>query len=1389
MKPTPAVEQVGALIATRYRVEAALGRGGMAVVYRVLDERTGKHVALKRCVARDRSKLARYGALLEREYHTLSQLAHPGIIEVYDYGVDPRGPFYTMELLDGSDLEKTERTPWQTACIALHDVASALAILHSRGLLHRDVSMRNVHVTANGRTKLIDFGAMMTMGVAKDVVGTPPFMAPEVLQLQALDARADLFALGALGYRMLTGRHAFPARRFSELRDVWRSKPVAPHLLVPEIPVELSALILRMLTLDRGGRPQRAAEVIERLRSVANLEREDVSEISRAYLTTPILVGRENALIAVRKQMLALVRGDGGVLLVSGAPGSGRSRVLDACALEGKLLGAAVVRADLRDASSGEWGVASALGNRLLAQFPKQAAEAARLSRNVLGHILEDLRSDDPHTTVTGYAPERSLIIRELRDWVLMLSKAQRLLLVVDDVDRIDDSSLALLSALANKAEQNAILLAVSVADDGKPDEPGLRLLRELGQSIHLAELEDTQTEALIRSVFGDIANLPLCAARIHGLSHGNPRAAMSLAQHLVDTGRARYEAGSWVLPASLDESDLPHTLAESLLSRLSELSENARELVDVLALSDEDSIVMASYAALTSHRDVKRVFQALDELESARILFAGVEHYHFAQRGFLAVLHDAMPEERRRGLHARIARLLGSKGGDVLRRAHHLLESGADGDAIELLGRIDLGTQFPPVSLLMAAIASAERLDVPARTLHRLRMGVLIAAPFSMDYASFRQVAPTVLARLERDSGLANYRELSHLPESERLAAAIAQAQKVFIETPERDRVHPVFEAVRELARLYGALPAMAVPVFDIELLEAMPSLEPMFPLSPTLPIVSQIIEGAKEWIRGRQMASRALYEATLTRIAEPDRGGFDDAQWERVHLALNNALGFLEATHGIEAVEQRAELLEKHRLLRVNAWRIRAMLQLSLGDLAEAGKCSRRAELLNAQEGLKERYVNSTTGIELILRSRLGDLLGVKAQLPLLSMLAQQYEGWRPVEFLGMSRYRELQGDLQAALDLVLAGLEIARPLRSPFFSALAASHISLISDLGRTDEALALARQYAQLCADEQLVSGDVGWRAALVLARAGECDEAVRILTPYIEQSEQLGRSGLAAGTFYETRARIAIAANDVVAFELFAERCAREYEKSNNAALKLQLVRLIDLAKERGLRPTDAITVMRHSLEPPAPESEFQTLHSRIAECVDRDDRGRCVLTLLLQTTASSLGYLYGAHDDRTLTLLGALPYAPLDQGVDRWVESYALKWLTRAEASGVDDEADTATEVEAEDVTQTLSERPSQTGTETETGTGTGTETATGDMSRGQDFSHAYTDPDGRYLEALLLVEGVGRASRLSAVLVVETVSSQPVYLGHALRRRIASELLEHGDVSGWRKP
>ncbi|HET6333766.1 MAG TPA: serine/threonine-protein kinase, partial [Polyangiales bacterium] len=519
------LEQTGSLIAGRYRIEEVLGRGGMAVVYRVHDTRTDTQVALKRGWSRKRDRLERNAALLEREYHTLAQLAHPRIIAVYDYGLDGRGPYYTMELLDGADMESAGRLPWKQTCAVLRDVASSLAILHSRGLVHRDVSTRNVRYGSDGYVKLIDFGAMTASGVAKDVVGTPRFMAPEMIVMQPLDARTDLYSLGALGYFLLAGRDAYPARRMSDLRDVWRSRPPAPNRIFDEIPAPLSALIMRLLSIDRSGRPQSAAEVIEQLITIADLPRENVAEISRAYLTTPTLVGREQVVAELRRRALGLARGDGCVMIVRGAQGSGRSRVLDACALEAKLLGAAVVRVDARDAGSGDWGVARAVATQLLTLFPRQSYENVRLSREVLGHIVDELREDVAHSaTMPLTMPDRSLLIRELRDFVLSLARVQRLLITVDDVDRVDEPSAAWLAALGHKTDRVPLLLVVAAVSPQRPNSSmSLRLLHALARGVELLDLSDDETEALLRSVFGDVPNLPLCAARIQRLAHGNP--------------------------------------------------------------------------------------------------------------------------------------------------------------------------------------------------------------------------------------------------------------------------------------------------------------------------------------------------------------------------------------------------------------------------------------------------------------------------------------------------------------------------------------------------------------------------------------------------------------------------------------------------------------------------------------------------------------------------------------------------------------------------------------------------------------------------------------------------------------------------------------------------
>jgi serine/threonine protein kinase len=231
-------------IGGRYHVVDRLGRGGMAVVYRVRAGGHGEPLALKQLTLSGDERRDQYTvSQFEREFYTLAQLAHPRIIRVYDYGVDPAGPYYTMDLLDGLDLHDRAPLGYRLACRHLLDVCSSLALLHSRRLVHRDVSPKNIRCTREGHAKVIDFGAMVPMGPSGRTVGTPGFAAPEVVHHAELDGRTDLFSVGATLYYALTGKPPFTARDFGDLPQAWRSEPVPPSELVPGIPEALDQLV------------------------------------------------------------------------------------------------------------------------------------------------------------------------------------------------------------------------------------------------------------------------------------------------------------------------------------------------------------------------------------------------------------------------------------------------------------------------------------------------------------------------------------------------------------------------------------------------------------------------------------------------------------------------------------------------------------------------------------------------------------------------------------------------------------------------------------------------------------------------------------------------------------------------------------------------------------------------------------------------------------------------------------------------------------------------------------------------------------------------------------------------------------------------------------------
>jgi hypothetical protein len=358
----------------RYTIQDRIASGGMGVVYRVIDPSTGEICALKR-MSPDMARRPLMVEAFEREYHVLASIDHPRIIRVFDYDVDEDGPYYTMEFLEGDDMRRVAPLPYRDACRTLRDVAMSLALLHARRLIHRDLSPTNIRMTADGHCKLLDFGALASFGNAPVIVGTPPAVAPEVFFGLPLDQRTDLYALGALAYWMITGRHAYPARRIEELPALWGRPPASPAALVPGVPRELEELVLSLLSADPLARPASAAEVILRLSVIGQLPQEDDAEIDRiaeSFLLSPRFTARAEEIGRLESSVREAIDGHGAAIRLEAVSGMGRTRLLEELGVRARIEGAAVVRIDASMHRT-MLGTIRAITARLFDAFPELA--------------------------------------------------------------------------------------------------------------------------------------------------------------------------------------------------------------------------------------------------------------------------------------------------------------------------------------------------------------------------------------------------------------------------------------------------------------------------------------------------------------------------------------------------------------------------------------------------------------------------------------------------------------------------------------------------------------------------------------------------------------------------------------------------------------------------------------------------------------------------------------------------------------------------------------------------------------------------------------------------------------------------------------------------------
>ncbi|MGW0435405.1 protein kinase domain-containing protein [Micromonospora sp. NPDC003197] len=270
---------VGQSLGGRYRLVDRLGVGGMSVVWRAHDEVLGREVAVKMLVPRlagDRTFRHR----LRMEAKAAARLCHPHITNVYDYGESRHDgltiPYVVMELVDGHSLAtrlaEQERLPWCDAVLVCAEVAAALAGAHARGVVHRDITPNNVMLTSTG-AKVVDFGISALIGerdVSQDgsLLGTPAYLAPERLDGGQVSPAADVYALGLLLYRTLSGRLPWRVSTTTQVLRAHRRREPEPMPALDGLPDEVVELCSRCLAKAPGDRPS-SAEVAAVLMAAA----------------------------------------------------------------------------------------------------------------------------------------------------------------------------------------------------------------------------------------------------------------------------------------------------------------------------------------------------------------------------------------------------------------------------------------------------------------------------------------------------------------------------------------------------------------------------------------------------------------------------------------------------------------------------------------------------------------------------------------------------------------------------------------------------------------------------------------------------------------------------------------------------------------------------------------------------------------------------------------------------------------------------------------------------------------------------------------------------------------------------------------------------------------
>jgi len=715
-KPLP---EFGPYVATR-----VLATGGMSVVWHATHRATGEAVALKTVRVPDEV----YLASLRREIHALSRLRHPGVVRIVAEGLTGGVPWYAMELLAGETLGDVHAKSWArprtdpgeehttvrvagahrqeepasgqtTRAIAagghlprvltlVRRLCTPLAFLHGEGIVHCDLKPHNVLISPGDLPVLVDFGlAWRAAGVVgrevaeviTKVAGTPAYMAPEQIRLDAIDPRTDLYALGCVLYELVVGHTPFVGGHDVLVQQLTRA-PTPPSALVTGVPPALDRLILALLAKQPRERIGYAEDVIVALEKLGAEPDRESMPCPRPRLYRPTLSGRERVL----RELLAAVErpkvGAGSCVLLGGESGIGKTFlatevarragaelkvVASTCAPRGSLRAGSELL-PFQELFGAIADRCTALGadatDRILGPRGKVLAPyAPRLAR------LPGV-ADHPDPPELSGAAAKELVFAALRETIAAFAREEPLLLLLDDLQWADELGLEFLATLPDGfIEEHPIAILATYRSEDRSDALARILARRDVRGVTIGRLDEGNVRDVVRDMLA-MDRLPDAFVRfLARQSEGNPFFVAEYLRTAVAEGVVRRASDDRISVGGSEDDQgsgvferlaVPRTIRELVGRRIHALSDSARALAEVACVIGRtfDAETLQSAAHATDALAMEGLAELL-----AREVIEPMEggRFQFVHDKLREVACGSIPEDRRIGLHLAVARAI----------------------------------------------------------------------------------------------------------------------------------------------------------------------------------------------------------------------------------------------------------------------------------------------------------------------------------------------------------------------------------------------------------------------------------------------------------------------------------------------------------------------------------------------------------------------------------------------------------------------------------------------------------------------------------------------------------------------------------------------------------